>query len=785
MIFYAVGDRFTSRYYNFARHALRGNSFHIPKGHYDLLSMHIKEAKRLNADALLLSNPIILKSLTARELGAERASNSLHNWAGSTFTVDGVKIIVVRSFDQLVQSPDAEFLLRWYVRKHFVPQFPDIPDMQWAATDSTKFNIDTLYKKMQKAVYIAVDIETYRQPVNEATYAKMEKEGAPVAGLGAMMKLQTASNKNSTKSGYCIPRITMIGYCGLFLEEGKLQSFSVVLHLYTMADIKWMRKFNALEAPKICQNGGYEATHLIRYNAPLNNWLGDTFHLMHSWFAELPRDLGFISSMFMKNYQYWKDQSGTNMALYNAKDTYNTLWSWVAMVSLAPTWATDNYLIEFRKCFPAITSGLEGFLVDVSEQDRLRQFYTEKMEKAKSRLEVILYEHFNPNSPPQVLELMNSFTVVKYKASDKKSLQKWAESGEFQLLISSLISEVRECRKALSTYINTNLLDGRLLYEINHGGTDTGRASSKASNLWVGTQIQNQDNKLRSMYVADAGWLIANCDGSQAESRCTAYESQDSQLIDSVENAPDFHTRNASLFFGIPEDQIVTILMETVWLEGVEVQTPVLDADGKPVKDKSLRSLSKRVNHGANYNMGAFTLLQTMGRANVLEAQRILNLSKGWGLLRVCSHLLGVFDLTYPDIRGRWYDELITEIQTTGLLVTPNGWTRKCFSKPSKKKSDKLALNKYAAHKPQSLSVMLVDEAEFDFWHRCQITENLIRLKAQVHDEVVYMVKPENYEYTRPILAGLMSRPIQVNGRTLIIPNDGGAANECWGNLKD
>jgi hypothetical protein len=145
MIFYAVGDRFTSRYYNFARHALRGNSVHVPKGHYDLLSMHIKEAKRLNADALLLSNPIILKSLTTRELGAERASNSLHNWAGATFTVDGVKIIVVRSFDQLVQSPEAEFLLRWYVRKQFVPEFPEIPEMQWAATDSTKFNIQRLY----------------------------------------------------------------------------------------------------------------------------------------------------------------------------------------------------------------------------------------------------------------------------------------------------------------------------------------------------------------------------------------------------------------------------------------------------------------------------------------------------------------------------------------------------------------------------------------------------------------------------------------------------------------
>lgn len=758
MKFYLMADRYNSRFYSFAKAALRGHSCIMPSSVYDMLSVHMPIAKRQQVDAIILSNPKILKAITRNQLGAAKESDSLQNWAGACFVVEGIKIIVSRPFNQLATTDTGDFLLRWYVRKQFSPNFPDTPELAWEECDSTSRRLPALYEKFKTCEFMAVDIETYRQPVSEVQMEALRSRGLPVDGIAAYMKLQTASNKNSTKSGWCIPKITMIGYCGLFkTPEGKLDSFSLVLHLRTMDDIKWMRRFNALPASKICQNGGYEATHLIRYNAPLHNWLGDTFHLMHCWFAELPRKLDFISSMFIRSYQYWKEEAGTNMALYNAKDTYYTLWSWVAMVSMAPDWATNNYLIEFRKCFPAITCGLEGFKVDNVEQQRLREYYTEARDKALARLEKIVHKGFNSQSPKQVLALMNSTSITKFKKSDDKAMSKWAEQGPLEAILAELIREIRGHGKKLSTYINATQFDGRLLYEVNHGGTDTGRASSKASNLWTGTQIQNQDNKLRSMYIADDGWAIANCDGSQAESRTTAYISEDANLINSVETAPDFHTRNASLFFGIPEQEI-----------------------GKPI-----RTLSKRVNHGSNYNMGASKLLETMGTANVLEAQRLLGLPPKFGLIEVCNYLLGTFMQAYPDVKGKYYDEVIDEIAVTGMLVAPNGWARKCFGLPSRHRKDKLQLNKYVAHKPQCLSVMMVDEAEFDFWYRCQIVENLVRLKAQVHDEVVYMVRRENYEYTKPILAELMARPITVNGRELIVPNDGGSIDECWGNLKD
>lgn len=760
-----VADKYNAKYYGQARSCLDGHEVHIPKVSYNILKMYIQAAKDSRMDCIVLSNDKLLQKVIQHCTGKTisltnkqgKPANPSNDWAGSCFVVDGIRIIVSRPFHQLVRLPYAKFLLKWYVTKSTDKNFPKpttpMPQdgQQWTLV--TKHNVQEMYDMFTKALYIAVDIETKKKEVSELALDRLKKAGKPVDGIAAMMKMTS----NSKKLKLAMPIIDMCGYCGLFKkDDGTLYSHSIVLLIEDMDDIHWMRKFNNLEAPKITQNGGYEATYFIRYNAPLHNWLCDTFHFMHCWYAELPRSLDFVSSMFLTNYQYWKDEIESQRAEYNAKDTYTTLWSWVFMVNLAPKWAHDNYLIEFRKVFPNITCGLEGFLIDEEEQSRLRTHWMEVRDTAQKSLDTVLYEGFNPNSPSQVKEILNAFSVAEYKSSDDKALRKFSEKHPLNARIAELITTVRGANKKLNTYINATDFNGRMLYEINCGGTDTGRASSKASNLWTGTQIQNIDNKLRTMFVADSGWIIANCDGSQAESRTTAYISEDATLMDTVETAPDFHTRNASLFFAIPEGDI----------------------------DKPLRTLSKRVNHGSNYNMGASVLLETMGTKNVLQAKKILGLPKNYSLIKTCEYLLRTFELTYPDVKGKYYDEVIEEIRITKRLTGATGWTRYCFETP-RRGGNKLVLNKYVAHPPQSLSVMLVDEAMFDFWYQYQIVENKTRIKAQVHDEVVHMTRPEHLDYLQPKLSALLARPITVKGRQLLIPNDGGSADVCWGNLKD
>ena len=260
------------------------------------------------------------------------------------------------------------------------------------------------------------------------------------------------------------------------------------------------------------------------------------------------------------------------------------------------------------------------------------------------------------------------------------------------------------------------------------------------------------------MYLADDGYVLCSSDGAQAESRTTAYISEDFGLIDAVEHSPDFHSKNCSLFFGVPFDEI--------W-----------DAETGKAKNKKLRDLSKRTNHGANYNMSQFMLMLTMGPKYVQEAKRLLGLPAKMRLLDVCEYLLNRFDDTYPSVRGKYYDEVIQEVLATGRLTIPCDevpWTRLTFKRPSRDKKNKKDLNELVAHMPQGLSAKIIQRAWYKFWREWQILREVVRVKAPIHDEIVYQCKPDHpqFQAAGQALSEYMSAKYTVRGRTLVIPCD-------------
>jgi hypothetical protein len=269
----------------------------------------------------------------------------------------------------------------------------------------------------------------------------------------------------------------------------------------------------------------------------------------------------------------------------------------------------------------------------------------------------------------------------------------------------------------------------------------------------------------RGMAKAEPGFLFGAVDKAQSESYCTGYISQDSTLIKNVTTSPDFHCANASMFFGIPFEELYD-----------EVEEKVLRPD--------IRKLAKPVNHGANYNMGADVLLQTMGTANVLEAKRLLKLPETMPLLQVCGYLLFRFDETYKRIRSTWYRELSMEVVRTGKLFLPEiGYTRRTFLQPNKSKLD---LNAVVAHKPQSLSVALVNKAFKKVWYELQLKKysGMLRIKAQVHDEILFTAKRSIHGQVSKEIADMMVVPIKINGRLMTIPSTI-AGGPSWADCKD
>lgn len=654
---------------------------------------------------------------------------------GYYFERQGLKIVFIPPLRNIWGSASVKFLIARYLSKLLAPA-NFLEKDAFSYTTVGLENLDQVFDYLNQAYLIGVDIETKR-------------EGQ---------------------------RIVSCAYTGLYTRKG---IFCTKTFVVPVPDDRWeeqlhcVRRLNTTKPAKVMQNGGYDATYFVRWNAPLHKWLYDTFHLNHCLFPELPRDLAAISSFYLRNFRYWKEEAANDLYQYNGMDTHNTVWSFLGQLHYIRThnagYALKNFLIEFPIVFPCIHCGLEGIKTDLAKREELKLAAQQRKDQAQKSLAIMTgLPTINPNSPKQIGQLMQA---VGYKfgsggpATDEKTMRAFAESHPLYDRLHKAVTNYREASKAISTYYEFGLLNERFLYELNAGGTDSGRLAGKGSNLWVGTQPQNIPEYAKGQFKADDGWLLAEIDGSQSESRCTGYISQDLNLIDAVENSPDFHCKNASLFFGVPFEELF------------DVTTGKVTKVGKPI-----RSTGKRVNHGANYNMGWWMLYQTMGSKEVFQAARLLKLPVSWGPKLICTYLIECFEKAYPRVKGKWYREVIEEIRSTGMLVGVTGWTRRTFLEPWERKPD---LNAAVAHPPQSLSVMIINKAFLAVW-KAQLYKypGLLRIKAQIHDSILFQYRAD-HGYIVGEVAKLMRIPVTVHGRELVIPVKPASGGIYWSDLKD
>ena len=722
---------------------------------FDLITF-IRILKKNKVEGILCSSPVILKALLAKilpnDVTMKKNEEAFVPYRGATFDIGGIPLVIIPELDKIVKNKIAPFIIPHYIKKLTQPdQFLMTPRLDWETIDMTQPYAATraaeVLAKFRKAKLIALDIET--KPV---VVDSIEAETNPLyKGLAA----KTYTSKKTAPIEHVVQVITCVGFAALIEKpDGTLTSHTVVIPYEGAGweNAKLIADFCDTPAQKIMQNGKYDVTHLLVNNIPVRNWAWDTFGMMHSYLVELPRKLEFIAGFFLLNYMYWKDESGINLHEYNAKDCHQTLWAFVAMIKQYPDFAKDNYAENFKQIFPAIHCGLEGFAQDEVAFEAASEKYKTELQAAFDRLDILVEEGFNPRSPKQVLILVKALGYPTAKSTDEKSLQVFATKGTLQAVIVDAILDARGAGKLHGTYFKFPIMGGRLLYDLDPFGTETGRYASKGSSLWVGQQVQNFPQIARYPWVADEGYELSAADNGQSESRCTAYISEDENLMYAVENAEDFHKHNASMFFGKPVDEITT----------------------------ALRKIGKKINHGANYNMGAKVLVESMGLDHIFEAARLLDLPPTWGPAQIANYLLLCFDKAYPDIKGKYYNEVKSEIAKTGKLVGATGWTRVCLGDPS---NFKPALNAYVAHGPQSLSVKIINKAYFKIWYELQYTTQKIRLKAQIHDEIIFQSKPEVTKDAIARVSEIMAEPTIVKGRAMIIPNDPVVGKRSWGEL--
>lgn len=659
----------------------------------------IRLAERAGTTQILTTRLDILTLLLSTD-GVKKPS--IDNYAGSLFTLNSdklgrIEIIIINPLEQLITVPYGPFLFRRYLSKYTEPgKWLAAPKFNWEICEET--NHESITADFATASLIAVDIETAKEPEIH---------------------------------------ITEVGFTAVWLDTDKgIRTRSIVIVLDSMFKLAIVRTLLDLPAAKIMQNGKYDIAYLSRYNAIPRNYLWDTATLMHCWYSELPKDLAFLGAFFCRDAMYWKDlaKSGDrkDQLLYNCKDTYTTALAFLQMMSEIPQYAKDNYLNEFPLLFPCHMAEMTGIKLDSAEQEKAAAEQKEIISAQKASLDKMLGTSFNVNSPVQVKQLLCILGCKDLESADEKNLSKAATRHPLNALLIDKIIKVRKARKLLSTYLTPGKeFSGRILYSLNPHGTDTGRLASKEHHFWCGLQIQNipRGKAVKRTLVSDPGFVLCECDLEQAESRDTAHVAGDERLIAAVSGDADFHSTNASAFFGVPYDSIY-------------------DAAAGKTKDKDLRDLAKRVNHGANYLMGANVLVDTMGLTKIYQAQKLLKLPKLWIPKQVAEHLLKRFHETYPKLSKVFYPGVVAEVIKSSMLsskathaanyqASKRGWTRYCFGKPDKNKRD---LNAYVAHVPQSLNAMTLNKAWMCIFYDLAFREDF-KLLAQVHDSILFQVK--------------------------------------------
>jgi hypothetical protein len=711
-------------------------------------------ATRINAHAVLCCNVEALRLVLEAQYDYippnTRRGVTLDDYAGSLLVLHAIpnvcperELVVLNPLHHLVTTTTGPFLFERYISKVTEPEkwYPQT-EFQWEIVDplTDQQRAEEVYELFRTADIISDDIET---------------------AIGDAQR-----------------RITLAGFTAYFRRTHT--TLSIVIPFTSPEAWTYVRRIGEIPVRKVFQGGLYDTVYKARWNCLPSHWFWDTLHLFHSWYSELPKRLDFVTAFSVRRIRYWKDdgKSGnfTDYCRYNALDHWATLNSLLALVHEMPAWAIRNYVEEFPLVFPSLLCALEGCKFDMERLNEVRTKKQSELDKELARLAYVFgTKEFNPSSPTQVAQVFKILGIKGLTSTDKIAMQKAQATSAFNSMVLQRIVDYRKQRKIVGTYlVPEKFWNERLYYRLDPAGTDTFRMASTESSFWCGLQIQNiprDDDSVKQCVLADTGWLLCEIDKAQSEARCVAYLSGELPLIELVEDPNrEYHSWNASKFFGIP--------YEDLW-----------DRVAKKSKNKEIRNLSKRTNHGANYNMGPDVLLDTMGPKNVARAKVLLQSPRHWSLRKVCEFLLAQFDKTYPNIRGRYYQFLLKRwLLAKGLVESPLGWTRKFFGRPDNNKRN---LNSLVAHEPQNLSVHIINR-EFYKVFLAQLygeLNGIYRLKAQIHDSIFGQYRQDRSDIPNLVATKYMATAVSITDpigitRTMQIPVDVSAGKNRWSELK-
>lgn len=409
---------------------------------------------------------------------------------------------------------------------------------------------------------------------------------------------------------------------------------------------------------------------------------------------------------------------------------------------------------EFEKSLqaPVMEMKLRGVLVDQETRAITLKKYSEERQILEGNLEQIVSEgigihEFNPASPAQLKKLF--YEVLGLPPIKKRNSKgEWAptvnrdalEQLDNYFMARPLVSHIlalRDCAKKIGVLKTGIDPDGRIRTSYNIAGTTTGRFSSNLSDFGTGTNMQNIEDSLRRIFVADPGYKFAYIDLEQAESRAVGAIEwnlfHDGRYLDACESG-DLHTSVCRLAWG-------TMLP---WTGDLKQDKQL--AEQPFYRQHSYRHMAKVLGHGTNYNGKPYT----MAKHTKLDAK-----------------LIGEFQARYFSAfpaHQQWHGWTRATLLREGNLTTLTGRRRWFFGR----RDDDATVREAIAFNPQGSVGDILNQGMLNVWRL-----DLIQLLLQIHDAILIQYPEDQEERLLPIVLKTIQVPVDLaHGRRLLIPSE-------------
>ena len=211
---------------------------------------------------------------------------------------------------------------------------------------------------------------------------------------------------------------------------------------------------------------------------------------------------------------------------------------------------------------PVLEMRLRGVAIDQTRRAEVIDEYYDTLSRLEDQLEKIvgdgcgLYD-FNWRSNRDLQTLFYDILAIPpirrggRPSVDRTALEKLEAYFPATQIVKHLLL-MRDLGKKISMLKTEIDPDGRMRTSYNIAGTTTGRLSSSFSEFGTGTNLQNIEESLRSVFVADPEHKLAYLDAEQGESRVVGAIEwnlfHDGRYLDSCEGG-DLHTAVARLIW--------------------------------------------------------------------------------------------------------------------------------------------------------------------------------------------------------------------------------------------